>query len=628
MTAKWLVLALGLAGGWLARPVAALPAPWPPPSYAFYYGEWTEATLNEAWRFRLVVLHPGQDFTNISPALCRQLQQGRDGLRGTADDVTVLGYVSVGEDEAVPAGPPPAGSALNGPLHYAQGRFSPQGTSYPTCYLDQVAWKMEAGFPRLGPDGKPITVTGADGVPDENGVWGSYYVNPGDEGWRRSVQTTMERLDRELGVDGFFLDTLDTASPWGNYGFTQAGMAGLLQGIRRAWPQKILIGNRGMFLLDTHAEAYRSSLDGVLFESFLTEWNWALSAGFGSPWLAGNRDLLVGSMKGLPTLFIDYLNLHQSDFYNYLHQALDLGALGYFADPLLQKFSPPTSELFPAQSNTPMASLGSLQVSGPGGGRLRLKYAVANPGGLQWGESLFLDVRYGPPAASEPAVLPALPVDYAGAPGTFESYGLPDGAVTVYVRLLGRAQNLRTAWQSATLPATGAGPAVEGLQAAGRQDAVELSWQGPACEVYQGSDPFRLKKVASVQGSRHLVTGLPVGQPRWFAVARQAGAPGRPVCASAVDCTPPPAPAGVTATTAGANLVVSWQPVTAPDLGGYRVYTVPEGQRLRIPVRQGADVTRVQLGPAASGRYRIFVTAVDTSGNEARPAEFREVDVP
>lgn len=602
-----------------------LPPIWPPASYAFYYGEWTESTVAEAWQFGLVVVHPGRDFTNLTPALCRKVQAGRDGQQGTADDVLVLGYVSVGEDESVPAGPPAPGPRLRGPLHQKGGQLIPQDGNYPTCYLDQISYQLENGFPQRGPDGKPIVRDGPDGVPDENGVWGSYYVNPGDAAWRQAVQARMQRMDRELAVDGFFLDTLDTASPWGRYGFTAAGMAGLLQDVRKAWPQKLLVGNRGMFLLDSHAQAYRASLDGVLFESFLTDWNWSLSTGGGSPWMAGNRDLLKGGMAGLPTFFLDYLDPKQSDFYNFLHQAVDVGALGYVADPLLQKFYPPNSTLFPPRSEVEMAVLGDLKATNPGPGRLGLSYTVSNPGQLKWGEGLFLDVRYG---SGTPETLPALPVDYSGEPGTFESFGLPDGPLTVHVRLLGRAQNLRTPWQTATLASTGAGALVTGLHASGRQDSVELTWEGSASEVYSGDSAFRLTKLGPVQGTRHLVTGLKVGQPRWFAVASRPGVLSRPVCASAIDCTPPPAPTGVKVQAEGQKLAISWQPVTASDLGGYRVYTVPEGEKFRIPVRQGADVTQVTLGPATAGRYRVFVTSFDSNGNEARPSQTLQVKVP
>ena len=622
---RWQGVALGLLVGWLGRPAPALPPVWPPASYAFYYGEWTESTVAQAWQFELVVVHPGLEFNNLTAELCRQVKCGRDGRPGTADDVLVLGYVSVGEDESVPAGPPLPGARLRGPLHQKGGKLIPQNGNYPTCFLDQVAYQLEGGIARRGPDGKPLLRDGPDGIPDENGVWGSFYVNPGDEAWRKAVAGRMVRMDRELAVDGFFLDTLDTASPWGRYRFTAAGMAGLLQEVLKAWPQKILVGNRGMFLLDTHAQAYRASLDAVLFESFLTDWNWSLSTGAGSPWLGGNRDLLRGAMAGLPTLFLDYLDPKQSDFYNFLHQAADLGALGYVADPLLQKFYPPTLTLFPKSSDVPMATLRDLLATNPGPGRLGLTFSVDNPGQLKWGQELFLDVRYG---EGTPEVLPALPVDYSGQPGTFESFGLPDGPLTVHVRLLGQARNLRTPWQTATLASTGAGPGIAGLHAAGRQDAVELRWEGSASEVYVGENPFRLTKLGPVQGTRHLVTGLPVGQPRWFAVASRPGVLSRPVCASAIDCTPPPAPAGVTAQAQGQALSVAWQPVTASDLGGYRVYAVPTGQAYRIPVRQGADVVQARLGPAAPGRYRIFVTSFDSSGNESSPSNALQVTVP
>ena len=229
---------LALALSLLAGPAAAKPQHplWPPKDYAICYGPWTPEMVQRAHQFDLVVVHPGDDFANLTAELVGQIRRGQDGQASTGDDVIVLAYVTIGEDDQVPAGPPRPGA---GPTAYVNKTWRQEKSGYPTHYLDQVRYVFEKnGERRYGENGKPITQPGQDGVPDENGVWGSYYVDPGDAAWRATVLAKMGRLQKDMGVDGFFLDTLDTASPWGNYSFAQANMAGMMKPIRKAYPDQ------------------------------------------------------------------------------------------------------------------------------------------------------------------------------------------------------------------------------------------------------------------------------------------------------------------------------------------------------------------------------------------------------
>ena len=604
----------------------ARPANWPPATYAIYYGPWNDTVIQQAWSFDLIVLHPGAGLDNLTPAQARKLRSGKDGQPNTADDVLALGYVSLGEDERPPAGPPQLG--LTGPVH---GASLAPGTGYPSRFLDEVAYIPEGNFIKLGPDGKAVTRKGQDGLPDENGVWGSYYVNPADPEWKRMVLQRTARIANELGLDGFFWDTLDTASPWGNYAFTQAAMAELLQTLRKTYPTKITIGNRGMFLLDSHAAAYKSSLDGLLFESFLTEWDWQRKVGQTSAYLKSNEEVLKNQVipSGLALFFVNYLSPQQSDLATLLHTNADLlkgvKNSSYFADPLLQTLYPPFAALFPPTGKGPMPTMSSLKAHDRGLGRFELTWELTNPAQLGWVDDLYLDVRYSATPVTDIASLPSLPVKY---PVTrFESYGLePAKRYTFYVRLVGKARNQVTPWAQATLT-TPKGTATTELTAESRERSVVLHWKGEAksYDVYYGTEPFDLKKLTTVDKPGFQVTGLQNGRTLYYAVAPEHGWMSRPVLSYASDCTPPASPANVAATRELKDVKITWTPVA--DAASFRVYLVPTGQAYGIPllVSEGGAATMKQVSP---GTYDAFVTSVDGAGNESKPASRVAVQVP
>ena len=76
--------------------------------YLIYYGNWTTAQVNYArTNYHLVILHPA---SNINSNQIATIKSGKDGILGTADDVRVLAYLSVGEDDR--NGAPVAGDRM------------------------------------------------------------------------------------------------------------------------------------------------------------------------------------------------------------------------------------------------------------------------------------------------------------------------------------------------------------------------------------------------------------------------------------------------------------------------------------------------------------------------------------
>ncbi|HVU09000.1 MAG TPA: hypothetical protein VHG89_10695 [Verrucomicrobiae bacterium] len=249
--------------------------------YLIYYGNWTTAQVNYArTNYHLVILHPA---SNITASQIAAIRSGKDGILGTADDVKVLAYLSIGEDDR--NGAPVAGDRMgprvdprssdNDPLSSitnAIGLPSAGGTNYASYYLNSK--------------------TNQTGIPDENANFGSYYVNAGSPAWWTVLQTMTKATSGQSGLqeilstnygnalncDGVFLDTVDTAAPntWGTpYEWTAPGMQSLIQEIHTNYPGKLLMANRGLFFYDPNLKTYpyciRPFVDMVMFESYYSD---------------------------------------------------------------------------------------------------------------------------------------------------------------------------------------------------------------------------------------------------------------------------------------------------------------------------------------------------------------------
>lgn len=249
--------------------------------YLIYYGNWTAAQVDYArTNFHLVILHPASNITSNQIAT---IKRGKDDLAGTADDVLVLAYLSIGEDDRVGApfvgdrmGPrvDPRGSESDplSSITNALGQPSAGGTNYASYYLNAQAQQT--------------------GKPDENSSFGSYYVNAGAPAWWTVLQTMTKATSGQSGLaeilttnignalncDGLFLDTVDTAAPdaWGTaYEWTAPGMQRLIGQIHTNYPTKWLMANRGLFFFDPNLKTFayndRPFVDMVMFESYYSD---------------------------------------------------------------------------------------------------------------------------------------------------------------------------------------------------------------------------------------------------------------------------------------------------------------------------------------------------------------------
>lgn len=267
----------------------------PSTPYLIHYGNWDAAKITAArTQYRLVILHPS--VSNLTPANISTIRSGPDNTLGTSDDVIVLAYISVGEDDR--PGAPFAGDG-NGPRVDPRataseplagidpmGAASPGGTGFASYYLDD--------------GGSAISGFAFDGQPDQNATFGGYFVNPGDPVWfdiiknKTKAATGRAGLDELMtttvgagyGCDGVFLDTLDTPAPnsFGAtlYEWTAPGYQALVRRISDEYPNKILLANRGLFFYNPNLKTYpytlRPYVNMVMFESYYTD-----SGGSGAP---------------------------------------------------------------------------------------------------------------------------------------------------------------------------------------------------------------------------------------------------------------------------------------------------------------------------------------------------------
>ena len=182
-------------------------------------------------------------------------------------------------------------------------------------------------------------------------------------------------------------------------------------------------------------------------------------------------------------------------------------------------------------------------------------------------------------------------------------------------------------------------PAVspEGLKAQVGDGNVQISWE-PVRELVNGGAltlPVRYQLQRSVAGKPFQNMGSPsvltsytddrvkLGQKYFYRVQSMlayegeyaAGGVSDSIAAVSVDLSPPPPPSGVTVVRVGTGIKVFWEQVTAPDLGGYRIYRRLAGDTefTMIADLDTSFVTYVDAEARDGVRYYYVVTARDTS---------------
>jgi uncharacterized protein (TIGR01370 family) len=133
-----------------------------------------------------------------------------------------------------------------------------------------------------------------------NRNWGSLFVDAGQQGWRDLMTAETGKL-LDYGFDGVFLDTVDTATDVEPT--SVPGMIQLIEGLRTAYPDALLVQNRGFEI----AEQVATSIDAVMFEDLSTSYDFDtltyLHADNGGE---ADRMVALHDRTGLPILSLDY----------------------------------------------------------------------------------------------------------------------------------------------------------------------------------------------------------------------------------------------------------------------------------------------------------------------------------
>ena len=133
-----------------------------------------------------------------------------------------------------------------------------------------------------------------------NKNWGSLFVDANQQGWRDlMVQQAGQLLDH--GFQGVFLDTVDTAIDVAPE--TEPGMIQLIEDLRRAYPDALLVQNRGFDV----AEQVAGSIDAVMFEDLSTTYDFRRAEYERiEPSAEADRMVALHDRTGLPILALDY----------------------------------------------------------------------------------------------------------------------------------------------------------------------------------------------------------------------------------------------------------------------------------------------------------------------------------
>jgi len=98
-----------------------------------------------------------------------------------------------------------------------------------------------------------------DNIPDKNGTWNSYYANAATKSWTDDVLKTAQQMEDRYGVDGYFLDTVETVSL---YQQSRDGMINLIRKLREAHPNSVIVLNRGFDVIADTGDI----VDGFMYE--------------------------------------------------------------------------------------------------------------------------------------------------------------------------------------------------------------------------------------------------------------------------------------------------------------------------------------------------------------------------
>lgn len=230
-------------------------------SFICYYGDFDVEIQSQ---FDVVIMHSNTLFSNPNAkALVKELQD-----KGSY----VIAYITIGEDDT---------------LNQADG---------------------------MGEGGYASYYVYENGAPKQNVNWGSYFVDAGNPVWQQKIINKSAEII-SYGVDGLFMDTLDTVDLAYD---TLPGMVSLVKKLKETYPETKLVANRGFTCLP-----YISSyIDGMMFESFNTTYDFVSNkvADLDEAANAYNETVACSTINAIrrydyfPVFALDYVNKNEIEY--------------------------------------------------------------------------------------------------------------------------------------------------------------------------------------------------------------------------------------------------------------------------------------------------------------------------
>ena len=230
-------------------------------SFVCYYGDFD---IEFQSKFDVVIMHSNTLYQD--PESKEKVQQLKDA------GCYIVSYITIGEDDELSVGD---GLGEGG---------------YASYYV------YENGFPKM------------------NVNWNSYFVDAGNPVWQAKIINEAAKI-LDYGVDGLFMDTLDTVDIDISL---LSGMVDLVKNLKTTYPEAKLVANRGLTALP-YISAY---IDGLMFESFNTTYDFENNrvADLTEESNAWNEDMACNTINAVrrydyfPVFALDYVNQEEYHF--------------------------------------------------------------------------------------------------------------------------------------------------------------------------------------------------------------------------------------------------------------------------------------------------------------------------
>eukprot|EP00554_Chaetoceros_debilis_P015566 CAMPEP_0194124860 /NCGR_PEP_ID=MMETSP0150-20130528/59163_1 /TAXON_ID=122233 /ORGANISM="Chaetoceros debilis, Strain MM31A-1" /LENGTH=732 /DNA_ID=CAMNT_0038818645 /DNA_START=213 /DNA_END=2411 /DNA_ORIENTATION=- len=322
--------------------------------YISYDWDWelNDTVLADFHQFHLVVLHhiyfKGSNAKMMN--LLRRIQVGSDGIKGTADDVAVLMYISIGEQS--PSSPLAVGSTIvtgdgSGPVYFTDGHRQYNNTNIAPFYI------------------------GNNDKLETHGTWGGYYIDTRDAQWRSIILDEASHWIDDIGFDGIFLDAPEVGDPWNGRGWAADGILDVIRDLDNAFPSTLLLLNRGLFYFVPHY-SYQFDfnpakyIDFVLFESFQFGSDYGDDEYKSSPYYKSNRDFNLPKILAELSRPDSFAVILQLDYFknpsnaastpvfgDYIADLAKYGALPFLTDKEVSRASDVAAQSLPPDADAP-----------------------------------------------------------------------------------------------------------------------------------------------------------------------------------------------------------------------------------------------------------------------------------